>query len=86
MMLHPPPPLVPEMVKAEGIVLRFYNPKEARLQCGKLRPVQLTLEDRVLHPLAVIEAGFCNPAQTPGSAFARGGNIVGDQYIHDGSL
>jgi len=36
--------------------------------------------------LTEIEAGFCNSPQPSCTAFRRGGDIVGDQYIHDFDL
>lgn len=63
MMSHTGAPVVPQEVAAETVGFELDDAQQPVLQLGPLRRIDLTLEDRVLDPLAVVEASACHTAQ-----------------------
>ena len=81
-MVHPPLPVVAEVVVAQAVVLRIDDLFEPCPQGCHLAGVELALEDAVLHPLPVVKAGLRHLAQSARASRRAGGDIVGDQDIH----
>lgn len=60
--LHPVVPIGPEVIKPQAVCFRVDDLKKPAFEGDKLRGVHLALENRVLHPLAIVETGFRCPA------------------------
>ena len=74
--------LLAEVIKPQAIPLRIHDGTKLRLQHSALSRVQQTLKYRILHPLAVVDAFLCNPAQplSSGSIFCV--YIISNEYQH----
>lgn len=62
-MLHPSAPLPPEEVEAQAVSVEIYRSDQTGAHCGPAGWVNVTFEDRILHPLAVIRTDPGDAAQ-----------------------
>ena len=81
-MLDPPAPIRPEKVITKAVVLGRNQAFEPGSQACPLCWIDLNLEYRVLHPLAVVAAGLGDPPQPRGPARFGGTDIVGHENHH----
>src|SRR3954469_10561384 len=87
-------PVAAKLIEAEAVFLGTVLLEESVPELGPLRGIDGTLEDGVLHPLAIIEADLRHPTQAPPACLVDRGYVVADQYHHgdvsaapkDGSL
>jgi hypothetical protein len=81
-MLDAPPPIRPEKVIAKAVVFTLDQAFQPGSQAGPLRRINLDLEYRILHALAMVAAGLGDPPQTSRPAGFGGANIVGHKNHH----
>lgn len=75
-----------EKIEADRILCRCDQIQQPPLELGELRRVHLALKDRILYPLAVVQARPGDPME-PTASFGRArSNIIGHQNEHRGSL
>ena len=83
-MLNPTLPFVAEKVEAQTVALEVCELEEFGAEMDPLVVLQETLEDGVLHTLAVVEAGFGDAAEASLAIGGRGRDIVADDHEHGG--
>lgn len=78
MMLHATSPVVSKEVEAETVLLAVEEPQELAPQTNPLSVVEQTLEDGLLHPLAVVRAQAGHAAQAAPACRVHCGHVVAD--------
>ena len=86
MVLHLVLPIRAEVIEAQAVGLRIDDVKQAAFEHHELRRVNLALENRILHALAIIETGLGSAAQAGLANRGCGGNIVSDEDVHENDL
>ena len=74
--------VVAQLIKAKTVVGRVDERGEPGFEHCLLRRIKKALKDRVLHTLAIVDAGFCHFSQPPAAGRAFGVHIVCHQYQH----
>ena len=82
MMLNAMLPVSAKMIEANTVGVWIHDLKEFPSEFDKLSWINEALEDGCLNPLAIVEAGFGNPAKSGFSGKTGRRNIVGDENIH----
>jgi len=84
-MLNPSAPICAKIIKSEAVLFGVYFLDQTIFQFCPLGWFHEALKDGVLHPLAIILAGFGDPPQPPGAACILHGYIVTDKNEHQNS-
>jgi len=75
-------PIAAQMIKTKAVGFQVNDFEQPRLQRNKLGGIHLALKDRILDPLAEIEASLGSAAQAGFPSGSGGRYIVSDQDIH----
>lgn len=75
-------PFFAKIVKSQGIFFLADDIKKSFFKNHELRGVDLTLEDRVLNALSIVQTDFRNFTKPPLSFFRSCRDIVGDEKLH----
>jgi hypothetical protein len=81
-MLDPVMPVAPEMVKSQRVRLRIDQAEKPVLHRRELGRIDFAFKHRILDPLAIIETGFRDVAQTSPALGRKRGDIVGNEKVH----
>jgi hypothetical protein len=76
-------PVAAEMIETEAVGFRIDDVQEAGFKADKLRGIYLALEDGILHSLPEVETSLGGPAQAGFSGGRGGGDVVGDEDVHE---
>ncbi len=71
-----------EEVKAEGVFIQFSFVEQAGFESNPFFFAKLALKNGFLNANTVVGAGAGYAAKASGTAFIRGGDIVGDEDEH----
>ena len=83
---NPPPPICPEEIKPQTILIRIDFLHQLIAEKGPLRRVNGAFENGVLHPLPIVLANLCDTPQPGLPSRVDCGNVVAYDNHHGRSL